>query len=184
MREISLHIMDIVQNSITAQAGCIKVRVCVDSKRDLLCVEIEDDGRGMDSEYLARVTSPFVTARSTRKVGLGIPLFKAGCERADGSFEIESEPGAGTKVCGVYTLSHLDRPPMGDLAETLHTIAVCNPNLDFVFEATCAGKTFLCSTAEIKEKLGGVSLAEPEVLTWLIGYLREGIHEIFGGNFE
>jgi hypothetical protein len=184
MREISLHIMDIVQNSITAQAGNIAVRICEDSNKDLLRVEIEDDGRGMDSEYLARVTSPFVTARSTRKVGLGIPLFKAGCERAEGSFGIQSAPGVGTKVCGTYKLSHLDRPPMGDLAGTLYTIAVCNPSLNFVFEASSPVKTFFCSTAEIKEKLGGMSLATPEVSTWLIEYLKEGIDEIFGGNFE
>ncbi len=184
MREISLHIMDIVQNSITAQASKIGVRVCADYKSDRLRVEIEDNGKGMNSEYLARVTSPFVTARSTRKVGLGIPLFKAGCERAGGSFCITSAPGAGTKVCGEYKLSHLDRPPMGNLAETLYTLAVCNPNLDFMFEAAGGEKTFSCGTAEIKKALGGLALDTPEVSSWLIGYLTEGIDEIFGGNFE
>ena len=184
MKEISLHIMDIVQNSITADATAIAVRVTVDRENDRLAVEVEDNGRGMDSAYLARVTSPFVTARSTRKVGLGIPLFKAGCERCEGSFSIQSEPGRGTTVRATYQLSHLDRPPMGDLAGTLHTIAQCNPDLNFEFEACSGGKTFVCSTAEIKEKLGGVSIATPEVSTWLIEYLSEGIEEIFGGSFE
>ena len=184
MKEISLHIMDIVQNSITAGAKNIRVLVGVDRKADELRVEIADDGCGMDGELLARVTSPFTTTRTTRKVGLGIPLFKAGCERTGGSFDIKSAPGKGTTVTAVYRFSNIDRPPMGDLAETLHTLVESNPDLDFMFETKSGQNAFVCSTEEIKQKLDGVPVNEPEVSLWLIGYLQEGIHEIFGGNFE
>lgn len=184
MKEIALHILDIVQNSITADAGLITVRVFIDKEDDSLAVEVDDNGRGMDADMLARVTSPFTTTRTTRKVGLGIPLFKAGAEAAGGSFSISSRPGSGTQVRAVYRLSHIDRPPLGDIASVIHTLMVCNPEIDFVFEAGYGGKTFAANTAEIKKTMDGVPIGQSEVSLWLIEYLREGIDEIFGGNFE
>ena len=184
MKEIALHIMDIVQNSITAGAGFITIGVFIDKERDTLAVEIGDNGKGMDADMLARVTSPFTTTRTTRKVGLGISLLKAGAEAADGSFQISSQPGRGTQVRAVYGLSHIDRPPLGDIASVIHTLMVCNPEIDFAFETGCGEKAFAANTAEIKETLDGVPITQSEVSVWLIEYLREGIDEIFGGNFE
>ncbi len=184
MKEIALHIMDIVQNSITAEADLISVRVSINQKVDNLAVEIEDNGKGMDDDMLARVTSPFTTTRTTRKVGLGIPLFKAGAEASGGNFAISSEPGRGTRVCAVYGLTHIDRPPVGDIASVIHTLIVCNPEINFEFEVECGGEKFAVDTAEIKKTLDGVPITQSEVSVWLIEYLREGIDEIFGGNFE
>lgn len=184
MKEIALHIMDIVQNSITANAGFISVQILVNRKNDTLSVEIDDNGKGMDADMLARVTSPFTTTRTTRKVGLGIPLFKAGAEAAGGNFCINSRLGSGTQVCAVYGLSHIDRPPLGDIASVFHTLIICNPEIDFSFETGCSDHTFAVNTAEIKQTLDGVPITQSEVSVWLIEYLREGIDEIFGGNFE
>lgn len=184
MKEIALHIMDIVQNSITANAGFISVCVFINKEKDDLTVEISDNGKGMDADMLSRVTSPFTTTRTTRKVGLGIPLFKAGAEAAGGSFVINSQPGRGTQVRAVYGLSHIDRPPVGDIASVIHTLIVCNPEIDFSFEAEYGDKTFALNTAEIKKTLDGVPVTQSDVSVWLIEYLKEGIDEIFGGNFE
>lgn len=183
MQEIALHIADIAENSITAGADKISIAVGADEKTGMLSVTVIDNGRGMDEEMTSRVTSPFTTTRTTRRVGLGIPLFKAGAEAAGGSFEIRSKPGAGTTVQAAYGLSHIDRPPLGDLAGTLAALALANPQIDFFFEAGRGEKKFICDTAQIKETLGGVPLGDPEVSIWLIEYLKEGIDEIFGGLF-
>ena len=136
MKEISLHIMDIVQNSITANAALIELFLNIQRCKNRLSIIIKDNGKGMSKEMVASVTSPFVTTRTTRKVGLGIPLFKAGAENAGGMFEISSELGKGTEVKAVYVLDHIDRPPIGDFAGTVHSIIVCNPGIDFVVSVT------------------------------------------------
>jgi anti-sigma regulatory factor (Ser/Thr protein kinase) len=183
MQEISLHIMDIVENSITAGANRITVSVRVYEQRKTLSVTVNDNGTGMDEQMLACVTSPFTTTRTTRKIGMGIPLFKAGAEAAGGSFQIDSKPGKGTVVHAVYVLGHIDRPPLGNLADTFSSLALSNPKIDFVFEVCRDDSKFTCDMAQVKETLGGVPLSTPEVSLWLIEYLSEGIDEIFGGRF-
>ena len=121
MKEISLHIMDIVQNSITANAKLIEISLVIDRKKDVISITIKDNGKGMSKEMLANVTSPFVTTRTTRRVGLGISLFKAGAEGSGGSFTITSEEGAGTELTASYVLDNIDRPPIGDFAGTAKT---------------------------------------------------------------
>ena len=144
MQEIALHIMDIVENSITAGADYITVLVDADESADMLSVEVRDNGKGMDGSMLRSVTSPFTTTRTTRKVGMGIPLFKAGAEAADGRFEIESELGRGTVVRAVYRLAHIDRPPLGNLAETFYALVLSNQQIGFVFKTQCGNKQFVC----------------------------------------
>ena len=119
MKEISLHILDLAQNSIRAGAKNIVIRVLEDNAADTFMVSIADDGCGMAPEMVKAVQSPFVTTRTTRKVGLGIPLFAAGCENCEGSFRLESEPGRGTCLTGTYRRSHIDRPPLGAIADTV-----------------------------------------------------------------
>jgi len=116
MRDISLHILDIAENSIRAGASLIGISVIMSDSADTLTVEITDNGCGMSREMTERAVSPFTTSRTTRKVGLGIPLFAAGCESTGGSLTIESAPGEGTKLTAVYRNSHIDRPPLGDIA--------------------------------------------------------------------
>ena len=174
-----MNVLDVAENSMRAQAANVTIRIVEDSAADILSISIEDDGCGMDPEFLARVTNPFTTTRTTRKVGMGIPLLKAGCEATGGTFEITSEKGVGTKLVGSYVLSHLDRPPLGDYAGTAHMLIVCNPDIDFYVEASTDADTFVLDTQEVREQLGGeVPLNAPEVSVWLSEYLAEGIQEL------
>lgn len=185
MKDLSLHILDIAQNSVVANAKLVQIRFTVSRAEDLLTIEVEDDGKGMNEEMVARVTSPFTTTRTTRKVGLGIPLFKAGAERSGGSFSIRSKVGIGTVVQATYQLSNIDRPPMGDLAGTVVSLVMCNPQIDFVFAYGVDGDAFVFDTREIRQQLGAdVPLETPQVVSWMQEYLQEGIDSLNGGVLE
>ena len=182
MKEISLHLLDIIQNSISAGASEVGVSVEVDHARDMMRTEVRDNGRGMDEEMAKAVISPFTTSRTTRKVGLGIPFFKEGAEGCDGSFELESKPGVGTRIAASYRISHIDRPPLGDMAETMAATVCCNPDIDFTYEYRVDGSEFLFSTKEIRATLGPeIPLDTPQVAAWIREYLNEGIQELNGG---
>ncbi len=182
MREIALHVLDIVQNSITAGASLITVKVTVRQDRDCMRVSVADNGCGMDEAMLLRVVDPFTTSRTTRKVGLGIPMFKAGAEAAGGRFSIRSTPGEGTFIEAEYQITHIDRPPLGDMAQTMLGTVVCHEDIDFVLDYRIDERQFLFDTREIKAALGeGVPLQVPEVMAWLKDYLIEGITELNGG---
>lgn len=181
MKEISLHILDIVQNSIAAGARHIGIAIDEDSARDDLAIHITDDGKGMDPETLSRVRDPFTTSRTTRKVGLGIPLFMAGALGCNGSFDITSKLGEGTTVSARYQLSHIDRPPLGDIAGTLYMLMSTNPDIDFAYAHTVDGRRFEMDGAQIRKMLDGVPLTQPEVGQWLMEYLQEGIKGLYGG---
>lgn len=174
MKEISLHIMDIVQNSITANATLIEIVLDIQQQKNELSVSIKDNGKGMSAEMVANVTSPFVTTRTTRKVGLGISLFKAGAENTGGNFVITSELGKGTEVKASYQLNHLDRPPIGDFSGTMQTIIICNPNIDFVVGVVKDNERDFLDTRDIREVLGDdVPLDLPEVSNWVKAQLDE-----------
>lgn len=182
MKEISLHVLDIVQNSIVAGAKHITVEVEVRHSKDWMRVAVGDDGCGMDQAMLEKVISPFTTSRTTRKVGLGIPMFKAGAEQAGGAFLIRSKPGEGTFIQAEYQISHLDRPPLGDMAETMVATVACNPELDFVYDYQVDGNTFRFDTKQIRSVLGeDVPLNMPDVVSWMKDFLVEGINELNGG---
>ena len=181
MRDISLHILDIAENSIRAGASLISISIRMDLCRDTLSVEIDDNGCGMSREMLERVKSPFTTSRTTRKVGLGIPLFAAGCENTGGNLDIWSQPGIGTKLTAVYRNSHIDRPPLGNLAETVCMLTLMNPEIDFVFTAQ-KDETFGYDTREIKMTLNGLPITQPEVVKFIGEYLSEGTEQVFGGE--
>jgi anti-sigma regulatory factor (Ser/Thr protein kinase) len=181
MKDISLHLMDIVQNSIAADATLVEISVAIDGGADELRVSISDNGKGMDETLLKRVESPFSTTRTTRKVGLGIPLFKAGALLTGGSFDIRSTPGKGTTVVAIYGFSHIDRPPLGDVAGTVHMIIACNPETDICFNATYGASAYTLDTREIKQVLDGVPINDPGVLQWIQQALAEGLQETFGG---
>ncbi|MGI5849554.1 MAG: ATP-binding protein [Christensenellales bacterium] len=181
MRDISLHILDIAENSVRAKANLIQISVVIDSDIDMLTVIIEDNGCGMDQEMLKNVKSPFATSRTTRKVGLGIPLFKASCVNTGGDLDIISSPGMGTTLKAEYNYSHIDRPPLGDIAETIFTLTLLNPQIDFVFSAK-KDESFIYDTRQIKAAIEGVPITQPDVLEFIRGFLQEGITQVFGGN--
>ena len=176
MKEISLHIMDIVQNSITANATLVEVRLDIQYAKNTVSVTIRDNGRGMSKEMLEHVTSPFVTPRTTRRVGLGISLFQAGAQATGGEFSIDSTEGVGTVVRAVYALDHLDRPPIGDFAGTLHTLIVSNPDIDFLVAVVVDESEDVLDTREVKQVLGAdVPLDTPDISIWL----KENLDEMF-----
>ncbi len=182
MRDISLHLMDIVQNSIRAQAAKIQIRM-THQENGLLTLMVEDDGIGMDRELLARVQSPFATTRMSRRVGLGLPLITENAQRTGGDVKIESEPGKGTLLTAVFHTDHIDCPPMGDLAGTILALVVANPETpDFVFQLTAPYGEASLDTRLVREVLQGVPLNEPEVVAWMQSTLKEEIQQVFGGT--
>ena len=126
MKDLSMHIMDIAQNSISASADIIEVEISENAETDLYQIVISDNGKGMTAEYAARVTDPYVTSRTTRKVGLGLPLLKQNAERTGGSMTIKSTVNKGTIVTAKFSLCNFDRPPLGDIAGTMVLLAAAN----------------------------------------------------------
>ena len=184
MKDIASHLMDIVQNSITAEASRIDIILNVDNLDDRLSLEIKDDGKGMDRDMLKSVTNPFTTTRTTRRVGLGIPLFKEGAERTGGSFSIDSEVGIGTDVIAEYVLSNIDRPPLGDFSGVCSTLIICNSDIDFKIIVASQGKEYDIDTVEMKAMLDGIPFSNPDVSKFIIDNIKEGLDDILGGNFE
>jgi anti-sigma regulatory factor (Ser/Thr protein kinase) len=175
LRELALHILDIAENSISAGASRIRISVNENLKDDLLEIVIDDNGKGMDAETLTRITDPFVTSRTTRKVGLGLPFFKAAAEACDGSLNIESKLDVGTKVTVVFKHSHIDRMPLGDLCGTLLTLLIGTPDIHWLFEYRINQEAFIFDDEPIKATLEGVSLSEPAVMKVLREMIRDGI---------
>ena len=178
MRELSLNVMDIVQNSVRAGASLITVQVAESKKYDTLTITITDNGCGMSAEQVKSVIDPFFTTRTTRKVGLGVPLFKMEAEMTGGSFQIDSEEGKGTKVTAVFRPSHVDTIPLGDIASVIHLLITCNPELDFLFTHSVEEKEITLDTRTLREQLEGVPFTEPAVSAWIREYLAEAEEEL------
>lgn len=178
MRELSLHILDLVENSLEAGARRIEIEIVEDSVIDRLTISVSDDGRGMDAEMLRRATDPFFTTRQTRHVGLGLPLLKAAAERCEGGLWIESEPGMRTMVKATFRKSHIDRAPLGNLVDTLLAIILYHSETDLVYNHRIDASTFYFDTAEMRELLGGIPFTEPRVRRWLQDYITEGLKEL------
>ena len=181
MRELSLNILDIAQNSISAAASLIEIEVLEDTAKHELVIGIYDNGRGMTPEQVQNVQDPFFTTRTTRKVGMGIPLFKLAAEQTGGSLEITSEVGVGTKVRTVFKTDSIDFTPLGDIDSTVITLITMNTDRDFIYRFGIDEKEFVLSTAELKEILGDVPLSEPSVTVWIKEYLAEQTQNIRGG---
>ena len=182
MPEISLNILDVAQNSVTAGSSLTVIEINIDSAADTLEVQINDSGCGMSQEQAEKVADPFYTTRSTRKVGLGVPFLKMAAELSAGSMEIESAIGKGTKIKAVFGLSHIDRMPLGDIAATMTALIGPNPDIDFIFRYILNQNEFILDTREIKQALEGISLGEPEVLMYISDMINENI-DALGARF-
>ena len=184
MRELSLNVMDIAQNSISAGASLITITVEEDAGLDELSISIGDNGRGMTPEQVEHVTDPFFTTRTTRSVGLGVPLFKMEAEMTGGRFSIESTVGVGTTTTAVFKPSSVDMIPLGDINGTVSMLVMMNPDLDFLY--TRGFKTeegerreFALDTRELRTVLGeDVPLNLPDVTQWVNEYLSENTDEL------
>ncbi len=178
MKEISLHILDIAENSVNAGADRIIIEIIENLNNDRLSIRISDNGKGIDSETLAVISDPFVTTRKTRRVGLGIPFFKAAAEACQGNLQITSELGVGTMVEVNFQLSHIDRMPLGDLENTLANLLIGYPKIDWLIKYDADEMHFEMDSKEIKEILGDVPLSEPSVIEYIRQQLIDGIGKI------
>lgn len=182
MRELSLNILDISKNSTKAKATLVQIEVEILKKENLLKITIKDNGCGMTNDFVKSVVDPFTTTRTTRKVGMGIPLFKEACESTNGQFEIFSEVSKGTTVVGTLGLDHIDRMPLGNLADTIAILIMGDKDVDFVLKVKNDEEEFVFDTKEVKEMLGESDLSTPSVITYLKEFMEENINNITGGN--
>jgi signal transduction histidine kinase len=149
MEDLSLHILDVVENSIEANASKIEIKIIEEKSNDLLAVEINDNGRGMNRETINKVLDPFYTTRTTRKVGMGLSLLAQAAKESNGNFEINSKVGVGTEVKATFQYSHIDRKPIGDMKNTLITLMVSHPEINFVYEHQDEEENYILDSNEI-----------------------------------
>ena len=179
MRELSLNILDIAQNSISAGAPLITIEVNENTIDHTLLIGIYDNGKGMSEEQVKSVIDPFFTTRTTRKVGMGIPFFKMAAEQTGGSLEIKSELGVGTEVKAYFKTDSVDFTPLGDVASTIQMLITMNTDRDFVYKHTVDGKEFICDTREIKAILGDVPLDSYEISQWILEFIKENTEVLY-----
>jgi hypothetical protein len=178
MKTISDHILDILQNSVRAGATLIEIIVCENKTSDIYAVEIKDNGRGMTSEEAEKALQPFFTTRTTRKIGLGLPLLKQNAEMAGGNLSIKSVPGEGTQVKAEFILSHIDKPPMGDIAGVIVLSTIGHHGVDFIYEHSTSEGNFRLSTVELNEMLDGTPLQTPEVRRAVVELIENNLARI------
>ena len=178
MRELSLNVLDIAQNSVSANASLVEIELIEDTKKNELLIGIYDNGKGMTPEQVENVRDPFFTTRTTRKVGMGIPLFKFAAEMTGGKLEIESEVGVGTKVRAYFKTDHLDFTPIGDMTSTIITLVTMNLHMDFIYRRKLNSDEFTVDTRQLKEILGDVPLNEPSIVSWITQYINENTKQL------
>lgn len=180
MKELSLNILDIIENSLKANAKNIELKIVEDDSKDLLYIEIKDDGVGMDENFLKEVFDPFTTTSTNKKVGLGLPLLKLEAESCDGGIWIESKKGKGTTVKICFRKSHVDTPPLGDIPSTLITVLATHPEVNLHYRHEVNGKVFEVSTDDLK-KVCNDTICTPLVLNGIKEFISEQIKGLHGG---
>jgi hypothetical protein len=178
MKTLSDHILDIIQNSLNAKSTLIEIIVQTEKKSDLCILRIKDNGCGMNAEILKEATNPFFTTRKTRKVGLGLSLLKQNAKMANGKFTIQSEPGKGTTVEADFQLSHLDRPELGDVWNSLYLSMLGNDNVELVYEHVTDKGRFKFSSAELRKSIEGISMQQQDIRRAITDFLENNIKEI------
>ncbi len=183
MRELSLHILDVLENALAAGATDVELIIEENKATDRLTITVRDNGRGMDDKQVKRIFDPFFTTRTTRRVGLGVPLLKAAADRCNGCLTINSKPGYGTTLQVTFQHSHIDRAPLGDIRGTL---------LAFILSGTCDlsyvhrvdDEAFAFDTTDIRSNLGDIPLTHPAVREWLREFLAEGENSLRRSSFD
>jgi anti-sigma regulatory factor (Ser/Thr protein kinase) len=184
MQELSLHIMDIAENGISAGATLVQITVTEDTGENLLTITVRDNGRGIAKERIKEVMDPFYTTRTTRRVGLGLSLFKEASRRCEGEFHLDSQQGAGTEVTATFRLDHIDLAPMGDIAGSLTTLIMGNPEVDFLYTHEVGGEDLIIDTRDIKNELDGLTINDPHVIKYLADTIRESLADLRASKEE
>lgn len=178
MKELSLHIIDVMENGISAGANLIELRITESQKDDLLTIRIRDNGKGIPQNEIKNVLDPFYTTRTTRRVGLGLSLFREASLRCEGDFHIESKEGKGTEVTATFKLNHLDLAPLGDIASSIGTMIMGNSEMDFLYEHEIDKKSFVIDTRDIRKELDGVPLNNIHVVKLIMNNIKESLEEM------
>lgn len=178
MKNVALHILDLVENSVRAKARMVQVTIKEHPEKDLYLLSVEDDGEGMDEEKKIKAADPFYTSRSTRKVGLGLSLIKQNAERTGGSFALVSEPGRGTKLEVSFVMSHPDRLPLGEIDEVLVLLAVNSPQLHLIYKHETMKGSYQFDTNAIKEIIGDFQYVNMKIRKFLREMIIENLKEI------
>lgn len=173
MREISLHLLDLFQNSVAAGADLIEIEIRSETKDNTLRISLKDNGKGMDSFELEKCTDPFYTSRTTRNVGLGIPFLKMSAELTGGHFKISSQPGIGTDIQVLFNSDHIDSIPLGDINSTMLILISQANEYNLTYKRITDNKLFEIDTKVMRECLEDVSMSSPEVTQFLRDYLDE-----------
>lgn len=175
MEDLSLHILDIAENSLAAGASRIEILIREDASEDQLVLEIRDNGRGMDEDLLRMVVDPFFTTKTVRKVGLGIPLLKQAAEECDGRLTIHSDKGKGTTISARFRLSHIDLKPMGDLGATIMAIIASNPDVNLVLQYNKDKRIFRFDSEDLRSALEGIPINLPAILIMIKDEINKAI---------
>ena len=182
MKELSLNILDVAKNSVSAGASLIQISLNED-ENGILTLSIRDNGCGMSEEVLRGVTDPFYTTRKTRRVGMGLPLLKMAAEQTGGALNIVSSTKAGesgTSLEATFDKNSIDFMPIGDIVSTVCILIAGSPEIDFEFSDISPRGSVILRTRELREVLGDISLAEPEIQQWIKGYLEEQYQSLSG----
>ncbi len=178
MLELSSHILDIAENSVRAGAKTVKIIIEEDSRKNLLSISIDDDGRGMTKEEIRKARDPFYTTKTVRRVGLGIPLLHDAAQRADGKLQLKSQVGKGTRLKATFELDHLDRQPMGNISSTIIALIAGNSSIDFIFKYVHNDRQFSLDTREIRKEIGDLPINHPEILRYIRNVIDDGLNDI------
>lgn len=178
MLELAQNILDIAENSIRAGAELIVISVIEDSAKNLLTIEISDDGCGMKGEEINRALDPFYTTKDVRRVGLGLPLLTDATRMAKGQLDLQSEAGKGTKVTATFQLNHIDRQPLGNISSTLVSLIVANSDVDFIYDHWHNDRQFKLDTRVIRNEIGDIPIYHPEIVKYIRDVIEEGLNEI------
>ena len=174
MEDLSLHILDIAQNAVEAGATRVEIDVEEDPDADVLTIAVRDNGKGMDRATVAAATDPFFTTRTTRRVGMGLPMLAQAARAAGGALSIESEPGRGTRVTITFRYTHIDRAPLGDIETTLMVLLAANPHVDVQVRHAVSGREYSLCSSDVRAVLPGEHLTSPDGLALLREAIRHG----------
>ena len=182
MKELAMHVYDLMENSTAANSTEVKLTIRDSLKDNIYAFTIEDNGKGMTPEFMAKVTDPYTTSRTTRKVGLGLPLIKMNTENCGGGMKLQNEVGKGTRLDFWFQHNHWDRPPMGDLAGTIVMLCAAHEDIHIIYKHITDEGEFVFDTDEIHEALDGMSMNDVKVMGWLKDMVQENLEAIHYNN--
>ncbi|MGI9950981.1 ATP-binding protein [Moorellaceae bacterium AZ2] len=182
MEELALHLLDLMENSLAAGADRLELRIQEDLAANRMIIELMDDGRGMEEGEIEAALDPFFTTRASRRVGLGLPLFRATARQCGGDLTLSSRPGEGTRVVATFELNHIDRPPLGNMGATIAAVLGREVPVELYYRHQRGQEVFEFSTSRLREILGDIPFNLAPVLAWVRDFVNQGLQRLHGGE--